>query len=77
MLKWLLKKWQITSSPASVSDRADVIVSLSHDNDESPVANANTVVIELSGNVCDERQDCAVLESRPTNIPIPIPDCHD
>ena len=39
------------------------------------MAEANTVVSKLSGNVCDERQDYAVLESRPTDNPIPIPDC--
>ena len=62
----------ITSSSASVSVRTDVTVSLSHDSGETPLANVNTVVGELYGNVGDEREDCAVLESRPTDIPIHI-----
>ena len=39
-------------------------VSLSRDSDETPVVNARTVVSEHSGNIGEERQDCAVLESR-------------
>ena len=52
-------------------------VSLSDDSDETPMADANTVFSELSGNAGDERQDYVVLESRLTDIPIPIPDYPD
>ena len=49
-------------------------LSLSHDSDKTSVADVHTVVSEPSGNVGDERQDCAVFASRPTHIPIPIYD---
>ena len=58
----------------NVSDLTDATVNLSHDSDESPAANANTVASELSGYDGVERhQDYPVLESRHTDIPIPIP----
>ena len=56
---------EITVTSASVGDRAGVTVSLKHDNDDTPVADANMAVSELSENVGDQRQDCAVVESRP------------
>ena len=52
-------------------------VSLNHDSDETMGADANTVVGKLNGNVGDERQDYAVLEIRPTTIPILVVDYSD